>query len=65
MLKWDKLLSRSCSLSKDFRFDELRKVLDRYGYEMNVPRSESSHCKKKDGMIYWKKTKERGEGVGA
>ena len=43
MLKWDKLLSRSCSLSKDFRFDELRKVLDSYGYEMNVPRSGSSH----------------------
>lgn len=43
MLKWDKLLSRSCSLSKDFRFDELRKVLESYGYEVNAPRSGSSH----------------------
>lgn len=31
------------NLSKDIRFDELRKVLERYGYEMNAPRSGSSH----------------------
>ena len=43
MSKWDKLLMRICSLSKDLRFDELRKVLDSYGYEMNAPRSGSSH----------------------
>ena len=43
MSKWDKLLARICTLSKDIRFDELRKVLERYGYEMNVPRSGSSH----------------------
>ena len=41
--KWDKLLARICTLSKDIRFDELRKVLERYGYEMNAPRSGSSH----------------------
>ena len=41
--KWDKLLARICALSKDIRFDELRKVLESYGYEMNAPRSGSSH----------------------
>lgn len=43
MSKWDKLLARICSLSKDIRFDELRKVLENYGYEMNAPKSGSSH----------------------
>ena len=42
MSKWDKLLKRICSLSKDLRFDELRKVLESYGYKMNAPRSGSS-----------------------
>ena len=41
MSKWDKLLTRIYTLSKDLRFDELRKVLESYGYEMNVPRSGS------------------------
>ena len=43
MSKWDKLIARICNLSKDLRFNELRKVLESYGYEMNVPRSGSSH----------------------
>ena len=43
MSKWDKLIARICSLSKDIRFDELRKVLESYGYVMNAPRSGSSH----------------------
>ena len=43
MSKWDKLLTRICSLSKDLRFDELRKVLESYGYEKNAPRRGSSH----------------------
>ena len=43
MSKWDKLLARICTLSTDIRFDELRKVLESYGYEMNAPRSGSSH----------------------
>ena len=43
MSKWDKLLLRICSLSKDLRFDELRKVLESYGYKMNTSRSGSSH----------------------
>ena len=42
MSKWDKLLTRISTLSKDIRFDELRKVLESYGYEMNAPRSGSS-----------------------
>ena len=43
MSKWDKLLYRIRTLSTDLRFDELRKVLEEYGYIMNVPRGGSSH----------------------
>ncbi len=43
MSKWDKLIARICNLSKDLQFDELRKVLESCGYEMNAPRSGSSH----------------------
>ncbi len=43
MSKWDKLLARIYALSKDIRFDELRKVLESCGYEMNAPRGGSSH----------------------
>lgn len=43
MSKWEKLLKHICSLSKDIRFDELCKVLESCGYEMNTPRSGSSH----------------------
>ena len=43
MSKWDKLLTKICALSKDLRFDELRKVLESYGYVMNAPKSGSSH----------------------
>ena len=28
MSQWDKLLARICALSKDLRFDELRKVVE-------------------------------------
>ena len=44
MSKWEKLLERIRNLSKDLRFDELRKVLESYGYTMCAPRSGSSHC---------------------
>lgn len=44
MSKWDKLLERICSLSKDLRFEELCKVLGDYGYEMRSPGGGSSHC---------------------
>lgn len=30
MSKWDKLLKRIYTLSKDLRFDELRKILENY-----------------------------------
>ena len=43
MSKWDKLIVRKCNLSEDLRFDELKKVLESYGYVMNTPRSGSSH----------------------
>lgn len=44
MSKWDKLLEKVCSLSKDMRFDELRKVLESYGYRMQQPKGGGSHC---------------------
>ena len=44
MSKWDKLLEKICSLPKDTRFDELRKVLESYGYKTNQPKGGSSHC---------------------
>ena len=43
MSKWSKLLNKICSLSKDLRFEELRKVLESYGYTMYSPSSGSSH----------------------
>ena len=43
MSQWDKLLARIHSLSRDLRFDELRKVLESYGYEVHAPRGGSSH----------------------
>ena len=43
MSKWDKLLNRILSLSKDMRFQELKKVLEYYGYQMSAPSSGSSH----------------------
>ena len=43
MSKWDKLIEKILNLSKDMRFDELRKVLESYGYEMKAPRGGSSH----------------------
>ena len=43
MSKWDKLLARILSLSRDLRFDELRRVLESFGYVMCAPRSGSSH----------------------
>lgn len=50
MSKWDKLLKKICNLSKELRFDELRKVLENYGYAMNAPKGGSSHFTfRKDG----------------
>lgn len=44
MSQWDKLINRILSLSLDIRFEELKKILEYYGYEMNAPRGGSSHC---------------------
>lgn len=43
MSKWDKLIRKICSLSKEVRFEELCKVLESYGYIMTWPKSGSSH----------------------
>jgi len=43
MSKWDKLVSRVCSLSADIRFSELQKILESYGYTIHAPRSGSRH----------------------
>lgn len=43
MSKWDKLINRINFLSKNLRFDELRKILEFYGYNMNAPKGGSSH----------------------
>ena len=43
MSSWDKLLNKILSLDKNLRFDELRKVLEKYGYTMYAPRSGSNH----------------------
>ena len=44
MSKWDKLIEKICSLSKEVRFEEVKRVLESYGYEVKRPRSGSSHC---------------------
>lgn len=44
MSKWEKLLTRLQSLDAGLRFEELRKILEYYGYVMCSPRSGSSHC---------------------
>jgi hypothetical protein len=41
--KWQKLLSKITTLSRDIRFLELKKILESYGYEGKKPRSGSSH----------------------
>lgn len=43
MSQWDKLIKRISLLAKDIRFDELRKVLESYGYKMKSPSGGSSH----------------------
>ena len=50
MSQWDKLLEKITSLSKDMRFVEVKKVLEKYGYEMHAPKGGSSHVtfRKKD-----------------
>ncbi len=50
MSRWEKLLKRIYRLDDDLRFDELKKVLEHYGYEMHMSGSGGSHCTfRKDG----------------
>ena len=43
MSRWEKLLARLQGLAKDMRFEELRNILESYGYSMSAPRSGGSH----------------------
>ena len=43
MSKWEKLLNKIASLSKDVRFAELKRILENYGYEGKKPGNGSSH----------------------
>ena len=43
MSQFDKLIKRICSLPKDVRFEELKKILVHYGYSMMETRGGSSH----------------------
>ena len=44
MSKFEKLLQKILELDKGLRFDEVRKVLEAYGYEMKAPHGGSSHA---------------------
>ena len=43
MSKFEKLLSRIMSLDKGMRFNEVKKILESFGYTMTAPRGGSSH----------------------
>ena len=43
MSQWDKLIKRLYTIPDDMRFEELKKILIRYGYMDNNPRGGSSH----------------------
>ena len=43
MSQWDKLLARLKTLDTDLRFEELEKILLRYGYNKTQSKSGSSH----------------------
>ena len=50
MSRWDKLLEQVVSLSPDVRFEELKKILESYGYVMKSSKGGSSHYTfRKDG----------------
>lgn len=52
MSRWDKLINEILSLSKDLRFEQLRKVLESYGYKGEKPGRGSSHWTfRKDGKM--------------
>lgn len=43
MSQFDKLLQRIRSLDKNMRFEELKRVIEYYGYKMSGPTGGSSH----------------------
>ena len=43
MSRWDKLLDKIKSLSREVRFNELKNILESYGYTMYAPKGGSSH----------------------
>ena len=43
MSQFDKLIQRIRSLDKNMRFEELKRVIEYYGYKMNGPSGGSSH----------------------
>lgn len=43
MSQWDKLLERLKNMPADMRFNELRKILEYYGYTMTAPKGGGSH----------------------
>ena len=43
MTRWEKLINRICSLSADVRFEELKRILESYGYSIKNPGGGSSH----------------------
>lgn len=43
MAQWEKLISKVKSLNQGMRFDELKKILEKYGYTMTAPSGGSSH----------------------
>ena len=50
MSKFVKLLQKIKQLDKDLRFDEVKKVLQSFGYTLRFPNSGSSHATfRKDG----------------
>ena len=43
MSSWEKLLARILKLSNDLRYEELKRVLEEYGYTVKQPKSGGSH----------------------
>ena len=43
MSSWEKLLERILTLSNDLRYEELKRVLEEYGYTVKQPKSGGSH----------------------
>ncbi len=52
MSQFEKLIERIRTLDKDLRFEEVRKVLEKYGYIMKGPVGGSSHKTfRKEGCV--------------